>query len=107
MSAGKQSEVPAELGSPAHRHDESPAGYSSAGWSPPEPLPLYWPESECAIVILSVEIFAANGELCLIRLSQPRGPPQFDQGAEGCLLALLALSEPLVLFRINELRFGL
>jgi transposase InsO family protein len=24
-------------GSPAHRLDESPAGYSSAGWSPPEP----------------------------------------------------------------------
>ena len=23
--------------SPAHRLDESPAGYSSAGWSPPEP----------------------------------------------------------------------
>ena len=22
---------------PAHRLDESPAGYSSAGWSPPEP----------------------------------------------------------------------
>jgi hypothetical protein len=28
---------PVETGSPAHRLDESPAGYSSAGWSPPEP----------------------------------------------------------------------
>jgi putative transposase len=28
---------PAETGSPAHRLDESPAGYSSAGWSPPLP----------------------------------------------------------------------
>jgi hypothetical protein len=28
---------PAETGSPAHRFDESPAGYSLAGWSPPEP----------------------------------------------------------------------
>jgi len=28
---------PAETGSPDHRLDESPAGYSSAGWSPPEP----------------------------------------------------------------------
>jgi hypothetical protein len=28
---------PAEAGSPDHRFDESPAGYSSAGWSPPEP----------------------------------------------------------------------
>jgi putative transposase len=32
-NAGK----PAEAGSPAHRLDESPAGYSSTGWSPPEP----------------------------------------------------------------------
>ena len=37
MGASKQSGEPAELGSPAHRYDESPAGYSSAGWSPPEP----------------------------------------------------------------------
>ena len=28
---------PTETGSPDHRFDESPAGYSSAGWSPPEP----------------------------------------------------------------------
>ena len=28
---------PAETGSPDHRLDESPAGYSLAGWSPPEP----------------------------------------------------------------------
>ena len=28
---------PAKSGSPDHRLDESPAGYSSAGWSPPEP----------------------------------------------------------------------
>jgi putative transposase len=27
----------AETASPSHRLDESPAGYSSAGWSPPEP----------------------------------------------------------------------
>ncbi len=26
-----------EAGSPDHRLDESPAGYSSSGWSPPEP----------------------------------------------------------------------
>ena len=32
-SSGK----PAEADSPAHHLDESPAGYSSAGWSPPEP----------------------------------------------------------------------
>jgi len=28
---------PTEVGSPDHRLDESPAGYSSVGWSPPEP----------------------------------------------------------------------
>jgi transposase InsO family protein len=28
---------PTEVSSPAHRLDESPAGYSLAGWSPPEP----------------------------------------------------------------------
>jgi len=28
---------PTGAGSPDHRLDESPAGYSSAGWSPPEP----------------------------------------------------------------------
>ena len=27
----------AEAASPAHRLDDSPAGYSLAGWSPPEP----------------------------------------------------------------------
>ena len=27
----------AEAGAPAHRLDEFPAGYSLAGWSPPEP----------------------------------------------------------------------
>ncbi|MGB6247494.1 MAG: IS3 family transposase [Terriglobales bacterium] len=32
-----QSGETAEAASPAHRLDESPAGYSSAGWSPPEP----------------------------------------------------------------------
>jgi transposase InsO family protein len=32
----KTEREPAETGSP-HRLDESPAGYSSAGWSPPEP----------------------------------------------------------------------
>jgi transposase InsO family protein len=35
-AAGKQKGEP-HGGSPDHRFDESPAGYSSAGWSPPEP----------------------------------------------------------------------
>ena len=38
-SDGKRllNEKPTAAGSPDHRFDESPAGYSSAGWSPPEP----------------------------------------------------------------------
>jgi hypothetical protein len=28
---------PTEASSPDHRFDESPTGYSLAGWSPPEP----------------------------------------------------------------------
>ena len=34
---GLLNEKPTAAGSPNHRFDESPAGYSSAGWSPPEP----------------------------------------------------------------------
>jgi len=37
MGSGKQCGEPDMLGSPAHRHDESPAGYSLAGCSPAEP----------------------------------------------------------------------
>ena len=33
----KENGEPAGTGSPSHPVDESPAGYSSAGWSPPEP----------------------------------------------------------------------
>jgi transposase InsO family protein len=35
--ASKTEREPAETGSPDHRLDESPTGYSLAGWSPPEP----------------------------------------------------------------------
>ncbi|HEV2324067.1 MAG TPA: IS3 family transposase [Terracidiphilus sp.] len=34
----KQSGEPVQPGSPAHRIDESPVGYSLTGWSPPEPV---------------------------------------------------------------------
>jgi putative transposase len=38
QSDGRQAQgEPPEDGSPAHRLDESPTGYSSPGWSPPEP----------------------------------------------------------------------
>jgi putative transposase len=35
--SSSDNQEPAEAGSPDHRFDESPAGYSLAGWSPPEP----------------------------------------------------------------------
>ena len=38
---------PAETGSPDHRLDESPAGYSLAGWSPPEPASASPAEDHC------------------------------------------------------------
>jgi transposase InsO family protein len=38
---------PTETGSPAHRLDESPAGYSLAGWSPPEPASASPAEDHC------------------------------------------------------------
>jgi transposase InsO family protein len=38
---------PAETGSPDHRLDESPAGYSLAGWSPPEPASASPTEDHC------------------------------------------------------------
>jgi putative transposase len=38
---------PAQTGSPDHRLDESPAGYSSAGWSPPEPASASPTEDHC------------------------------------------------------------
>jgi putative transposase len=47
------------------------------------PLPLHRLRSECCTVVLPVEQFAANGEQCLIRLSQPRGPPQAGTSAEA------------------------
>ena len=34
----KESGEPVQPGSPAHRIDESPVGYSLTGWSPPEPV---------------------------------------------------------------------
>ncbi len=34
---GRKTRKPTEAGSPDHRLDESPTGYSSAGWSPPAP----------------------------------------------------------------------
>jgi transposase InsO family protein len=45
-AASEQKREP-NCGSPDHRFDESPAGYSSAGWSPPEPASASPTEVDC------------------------------------------------------------
>jgi hypothetical protein len=58
---------------PAHRQDEFPAGYSLAVALQHGPLPLHQPGTVCCNVVLPVEIFSSNGQLCLNCLCQPRG----------------------------------
>ena len=58
---------------PAHRLDEFPAGYSLAGCSPAWRFRFTsWPPV-CCNVVLPVEKFSPNGQLCLNCLCQPRG----------------------------------
>ena len=58
---------------PAHRNDESPAGYSSAGCSPAVPASASPAGAILLGLILNAKDFAANGKLSLITVSQPRG----------------------------------
>ena len=58
----------------SHRHDESQPPIPQRVGLHRSPLPLHRLRSECCTVVLPVEQFAANGQQCLIRLSQPRGP---------------------------------
>src|ERR1022692_2168041 len=63
---------------PAHRSDESPAGYSSAGCSPAVPASAS-PASAIIVGFISyAKELTANGTLSLISLSHLRG-------AVGCL----------------------
>ena len=57
----------------AHRNDEFPAGYSSAGCSPAEPASASPAGAIIGGFILNAKIFAANGKLSLISLSHPKG----------------------------------
>jgi hypothetical protein len=61
---------------PAHRNDEFPAGYSSAGCSPALPASASPASAIMVGFILNDKIFAANGKLSLISLSQLRGAVQ-------------------------------
>jgi hypothetical protein len=61
---------------PARRNDESPAGYSSAGCSPAEPASASPAGAIMRWLFSLAKIFAANGKLSLISLSQPKGAVQ-------------------------------
>ena len=67
---------PVPPASPAHRIDESPAGYSLAGWSPPEPASA----SPTGLSLHSLgpndNQNPINGELSKPKLSHPKGSPQ-------------------------------
>jgi len=66
---------------PAHRNDESPAGYSSAGCSPAEPASASPAGAIMLCIFFSTKIFTANGKLSLLSLSQLKG-------AVGCLSSI-------------------
>src|SRR5579859_7821370 len=62
---------------PAHRLDEFPAGYSSGGLlSSRARLRFTNRAPVCCNVVLPVEKFSSNGQLCLNCLCQPRGQAQ-------------------------------
>jgi hypothetical protein len=61
---------------PAHRNDESPTGYSSAGCSPAVPASASPASAIMPWLIFSTKFFAANGKLSPILLSQLKGAVQ-------------------------------
>src|SRR5271157_2523256 len=52
---------------------------------PQSPPPLHRMRLECRIVVLPVDLFAANGNVGLNCLSQPRGQPQRDAFTAVCI----------------------
>ena len=63
----------AEAAPGAHRFDESPAGYSLAGWSPPEPASASPAQSSMRQNGAERYTFTVNGSLSPITLSHARG----------------------------------
>jgi hypothetical protein len=61
----------------AHRIDEFPAGYSSAGCSPAEPTSASPASAIVLGLILNAKDFAVKGKLSPITVSQPRGSLQY------------------------------
>jgi len=60
----------------AHRTDEFPAGYSSAGCSPASPASASPASAILLGLVLNAKDFAANGKLSLVTVSHPRGSLQ-------------------------------
>jgi hypothetical protein len=58
---------------PAHRNDEFPAGYSSAGCSPAVPASASPASAIMLRTNFKTKSFAVNGKLSLFSLSQLRG----------------------------------
>ncbi len=67
----------------AHRFDESPAGYSSAGWSPPEPASASPAQSSMHQRGAERYTFTVNGSVSPITLSHARGSLQGSRGQEA------------------------
>jgi hypothetical protein len=61
----------------AHRNDEFPASYSSAGCSPAAPTSASPASAIMQGVISPGKDFAANGKLSLLPLSQPKGAVRY------------------------------
>ena len=74
----------------AHRTDEFPAGYSSAGCSPAGPASASPAGASLLEFILNAKDFAANGKLSPVTLSQPWGSLQSVPGFPTGTADLLA-----------------
>ena len=74
-SDGREGAIPKNH-APAHRNDESPAGYSSAGCSPAVPASASPAGAIFLGFVLNAKHFAVSGKLSLITVSQSRGSLQ-------------------------------
>jgi hypothetical protein len=95
---------------PAHRNDESPAGYSSAGCAPAEPASASPAGAIIVHCILNGKIFAANGKLSPISLSQLRGAvpsatilPKAPTAKAACCKTALFITGERCLERVKKL----
>jgi hypothetical protein len=69
---------PAETGSPDHRLDESPAGYSLACWSPPEPASASPTEDHCGGEEAVGEGKTVKRQVCQLHFVSTEGFTPFD-----------------------------